>query len=68
MSARTVVAVRRLASGAFRSLFGPIALVLVVLGLLSMGLPTVMGYVFGGLCLWFAAATGLQLWRRRSAD
>jgi cardiolipin synthase len=63
--ARAVVAVQRLASGAFRSLFGPISVMLVILGLLSMGLPTVMGYVFGGLCLWFAVAAGLQAWRRR---
>lgn len=63
--ARTGVAVRRLASGAFRSLFGPLSLVLLVLGLLSLGLPKIMGYFFGGLCLWVAAAVGLTLWRRR---
>jgi cardiolipin synthase len=63
--ARAVVAARRLASGAFRSLFGPISLVLVVLGLISVGLPTVMGYVFGGVCLWLAVAAALQAWRRR---
>jgi cardiolipin synthase len=66
LRARAVVAVRRLASGAFRSLFGPISLVLVVVGLLSVGLPTIMGYIFGGLSLWFALAAGLQAWRRRS--
>ena len=68
LRARTVVAVRRLASGAFRSLFGPISLVLVVVGLLSLGLPTIMGYIFGGLSLWFALAAGLQAWRRRSPE
>jgi cardiolipin synthase A/B len=66
LRARAVVAARRLASGAFRSLFGPISLVLVVVGLLSVGLPTIMGYVFGGVSLWFALAAGLQAWRRRS--
>lgn len=64
--ARAVVAARQLVSGAFRSLFGPISIVLVVLGLLSIGLPTIMGYVFGGVCLWFAVPAGLQAWRRRS--
>jgi hypothetical protein len=63
--ARAAVAARQLISGAFRSLFAPIAIVLVVLGLLSLGLPTVMGYVFGAVCLWFAVPVGLQAWRRR---
>ena len=63
--ARTVVAARRLVSGAFRSLIGPGVLVLAVLGLLFVGLPTVMSYVFGGICLWFAAVLGVQAWGRR---
>jgi cardiolipin synthase len=68
LRARAVVAARRLASGAFRSLFGPISLVLVVVGLVSLGLPTIMGYVFGGLSLLFALAAGLQAWRRRTGE
>ncbi len=66
MRARTVMAARQVVSGAFRSLFGPIAILLVLLGLLSIGLPTIMGYVFGAVCLWFAVPMGLQAWRRRS--
>jgi cardiolipin synthase len=66
LRARAVVAVRRLASGAFRSLLGPVSLVLVVVGLLAVRLPTFVGYLTGALCLWFAATTGLQVWRRRS--
>jgi cardiolipin synthase A/B len=66
--ARSMVAARRLASGAFRSLFGPLSVTLVVLGLISIGLPTVMGYIFGVLSLWFAVAAGLQAWRRRSPE
>jgi cardiolipin synthase len=65
LRARTVVAARRLASGAFKSLFGPISAVLVVLGLLAVGFPTIMGYAFGVLCLWLATAAALQAWRRR---
>lgn len=63
--ARAAVAARQLISAAFRSLFAPIAVVLILLGLLSLGLPTVMGYVFGAVCLWFAVPAGLQAWRRR---
>jgi len=63
--ARAVVAARRLASGAFRSLLGPVTLMLVVVGLLAVGLPTIMGYVVGAVCLALAGALGLQVWRRR---
>ncbi len=66
LRARAVVAARRLISGAFRSILGPVSLGLVVLGVLFVGLPKIMGYVFGALCLWFALATGLQVWRRRA--
>jgi hypothetical protein len=59
------VAARRLASGAFRSLLGPVTLMLVVFGLLAVGLPTIMGYVVGAACLALAGALGLQVWRRR---
>jgi TRAP-type mannitol/chloroaromatic compound transport system permease large subunit len=62
---RTVVAARRLMSGAFRSLVGPVALALVVLGLLFLGLPTVMGYVAGAMLLTVAVALGIQIWQRR---
>jgi cardiolipin synthase len=63
--ARTMVAVRRLASGAFRSLLGPVTLVLIVFGLLALGLPTVVGYVVGAVSLVLAGVLSLQLWRRR---
>jgi cardiolipin synthase len=63
--ARTTVAVKRLTSGALQSLLGPVSLGLVVLGLLFLHLPVVMGYLFGALCLWFALAAGMQVWRRR---
>jgi hypothetical protein len=59
------MATRQLASGAFRSLLGPASIVLVVMGVLFVGIPQIMGYVFGGLCLWFALVVGLQAWRRR---
>lgn len=62
---RAVVAARRLASGAFRSLAGPVALVLLVLGALFLGLPQIMSYVVGAISLVLAGALGLQVWRRR---
>jgi cardiolipin synthase len=64
---RAVVAARRLASGAFRSLLGPVSLVLLVLGTLALGLPTVVGYVVGAVSLVLAGVLALQLWRRREA-
>ncbi len=64
---RTVLAVRRLASGALRSLFGPTSVVLVVLAALFLLFPRILGYIFGVLCLAFAVAAGLQAWWRRDA-
>ncbi|MEO8635371.1 MAG: phosphatidylserine/phosphatidylglycerophosphate/cardiolipin synthase family protein [Gemmatimonadales bacterium] len=64
---RAKMVTRQLATGAFRSMLGPTSLGFVVLGILFVGLPQFMGYVFGGLCLWFALVVGLQAWRRRGA-
>jgi cardiolipin synthase len=61
---RTVVAARRLMSGAFRSLVGPIVLALAVMGVLFLGLPTLMGYVAGGVLLILALVFGVQVWQR----
>jgi len=61
---RTVVAARRLMSGAFRSLVGPIVLSLAVMGVLFLGLPTLMGYVAGGVLLILALVFGVQIWQR----
>lgn len=65
LRARTAIAARQLVSAAFRSLAGPVVAILGVLGLLFVGLPKVMSYVFGGICLWFALVLGVQAWRRR---
>jgi hypothetical protein len=59
------VALRRITSGAFRSTLGPVAMVLLVFGLLSLGLPTEVGYVVGAISVVMAGVFGLQLWRRR---
>lgn len=65
MRTRAVVAARRLASGAFRSLIGPLALVLLVLGVLFLGLPQLMSYILGAVSLVIAGVLALQIWRRR---
>ncbi len=65
LRARAVVAARRITSGAFRSTLGPVALILLVFGLLALGLPTEVGYVVGALSVVLAGVFGLQLWRRR---
>jgi cardiolipin synthase len=65
LRARAMVAARRLTSGAFRSTLGPVALVLLVFGLLALGLPTEVGYLVGALSVVLAGVFGFQLWRRR---
>jgi cardiolipin synthase len=63
---RTMVGVRRLMNAAFRSLFGPASIVLVLVGVLFLVFPKVMGLIFGTLCLWLAVAAGIQAWWERS--
>lgn len=62
---RAAVAARTLISAARRSIYGPISLTLVVLGLLFIVLPRYMAYVFGAVCVWFAIAAGMEAFRRR---
>ncbi|HWA15253.1 MAG TPA: phosphatidylserine/phosphatidylglycerophosphate/cardiolipin synthase family protein [Gemmatimonadales bacterium] len=62
---RAVVAARRLASGAFRSIVGPLALLLLVVGVLFLGLPHLMSYLLGAMSLVVAGVLALQVWRRR---
>lgn len=62
---RAAVALWTLATGARRSVYGPISLLLILLGVLFLLLPETMAYVFGGLCAWFAVAAGLEAFRRR---
>jgi hypothetical protein len=56
---------RTLVSGARRSVFGPISLGLIVLGLLFLGIPKVTAYAFGALCVWFAIAAWIEAFHRR---
>ncbi len=63
---RAMVGARRVINAAFRSLFGPASIVLVLLGALFLIFPKWMGLGFGVLCLWFAVAAGIQAWWERS--
>jgi len=62
---RAAIATRTLISGARRSIYGPISLALVVLGLLFIGLPSTMAYGFGAVCVWLAVSAGLEAFARR---
>ena len=63
---RAALALRTLAGNARRSVFGPTALVLTLLGASFLLLPRVMAYVFAALCVWLAAAAGREAFRRRA--
>ncbi len=62
---RTGLTVRGLASAAQRSIFGPVAVGLTVLGLLFLVLPRTMGLVVAALCAWLAVGATVQAFRAR---
>jgi hypothetical protein len=63
---RTVLALRTLASGARRSIFAPVAIVLGVLGLLFVFLPRVMAMGVAALCAWLAIGAAMEAFRGRT--
>ena len=63
---RTVLALRILASGARRSIFAPVAIILGVLGLLFAFLPRVMAMGVAALCAWLAIGAAIEAFRRRT--
>jgi cardiolipin synthase len=62
---RAVVLMWTLLSGARRSIYGPISLLLAVLAVLFVILPRTMATVFGGLCIWLGVAAAIEAFRRR---
>jgi len=62
---RTGLAVRGLASAARRSVFGPVALGLTLIGLLLLVLPQTMALIIAGLCGWLAVGAGFRAFRAR---
>jgi cardiolipin synthase len=63
---RAVVALWTVMTGARRSIYGPAALMLVVLAGFFILLPRLASYIFGGLCVWLAVAATREAVRRRS--
>jgi cardiolipin synthase len=63
---RAALAVRTLAGNARRSIFGPTAIALMVLGAFFVVLPRITAYVFAVLCVWLAGAAGREAFRRRA--
>ena len=63
---RAVVALWTVVTGARRSIYGPVAIVLIALGGLFLVMPKVMAYIFGALCVWLAIAATREALRRRS--
>jgi cardiolipin synthase A/B len=63
---RTVLALRVLASGARRSIFAPVAIILGVLGLLFVFLPRIMAMVVAAICVWLAIGAGIEAFRQRT--
>jgi cardiolipin synthase len=69
MRYRAYAVAQNLAGAARRSLYGPLALVLALLGLLFWRLPHLAGTIIALVCVWFAVAAALEaLGRRRTAS
>jgi cardiolipin synthase len=67
---RSILAMRTLVAGARLALFGPLALILALVGLLFFLVPGLMAVLFGAGSLWLATVSGAEALRRRrdSAD
>ena len=66
MQKRAAVALRIVLANARRSIFLPLTLLLIVLGLFFFVLPTTAAYTFGLLCVWFAISAWREAFRRRA--
>lgn len=62
---RSVLAMRTLVAGARLALFGPLALVLAVTGVLFFAFSRIMAVTFGSICVWLALVAGAEALRRR---
>lgn len=63
---RAVVALRIVMANARRSIFLPLTVALIVLGVFFFVLPTTAAYTFGALCAWFAVSAWREAFRRRA--
>ncbi|MEO8032433.1 MAG: phospholipase D-like domain-containing protein [Gemmatimonadota bacterium] len=64
---RAVLTLRSIAGGARRSIYGPLSLVLVALGILFWALPRISATVAALVCAWLAVAAFLEALDRRRA-
>jgi cardiolipin synthase len=62
---RSVLALRTLAAGARLALFGPLAIILVVVGILFFVIPAAMGIVVGTISVWLGLVSAAEALRRR---
>lgn len=62
---RAVVALWTVITGARRSIYGPAAVILIVLAGLFLLLPRAMAYAVGAICTWLAVAAFREATRRR---
>jgi hypothetical protein len=62
---RAALVLRTIMVTARRSVFGRVAVILLVLGLLFATLPTISAYTVAVLCAWFAVAAAREAFRRR---
>ena len=63
---RAVLVVRALASHARRSVFGPISVIFIALGILLVAVPRESAYILAVLCAWIALGAGREAFRRRA--
>jgi cardiolipin synthase len=63
---RAALALRSIASNARRSVFLPLSVTFVALGVLFFLLPRQTAYVFGVICAWLAVSAGREAFRRRA--
>ena len=63
---RAALTVRALIANARRSVFLPLTVLFVSLGVLFFTLPTLTAYVFGVLCVWLALGASREAFRRRA--
>ena len=62
---RTAVAMRTVISAARRSIYVPVSVGLVILGILFIVLPSATAYAVGAVCVWLAFSAGLEAFARR---
>ncbi len=63
---RAALVLRALASHARRSVFGPISVIFITLGVVLVAVPLESAYILAALCAWIALGAGREAFRRRA--